>query len=462
MTDETWGASVRAGADASLWSFPGADASLWSLPGADPPRSPLPDADAPRSPLPGADPPRSPLPGADAPRSPLPDADAPRSPLPGADPPRSPLPGADAPRSPLPDADAPRSPMPGADPPRSRSCFPERGEEPPVWRCVDCAFPGEVRPYFHFVEGENGHPALTAEALDNSLLALFDKIVRGLKAEILSALIDRVLEDARASSDVEMVKNLFVMAFQTRWCRGGKAERLLFYQVIIHLYRSFPEVVLALMHFIPRYGYWKDLLSLLLQCPQPTARDDGDDYSGMRARVWSLFADQLGSDLLELETALEEGRTPQISLCAKYAPSEGGQHSKTLHADKEICKILFRGAADSSCHGAKYRRMLSLLRKQLLLTETNMCAQRWNAIDFSKVPSLCMDRHKHAFLNEKIAGGFKHPADPERMACRERLLEHLVSGAKLNGQQLFPHELARQVCRADGCRRACEIIAYES
>ena len=61
MTDETWDASVRAGADASLWSFPGADASLWSLPGADPPRSPLPDADAPRSPLPGADAPRSPL-----------------------------------------------------------------------------------------------------------------------------------------------------------------------------------------------------------------------------------------------------------------------------------------------------------------------------------------------------------------------------------------------------------------
>jgi hypothetical protein len=211
------------------------------------------------------------------------------------------------------------------------------------------------------------------------------------------------------------------MAFQTRWCRGGKAERLLFYKFIAHLYKSFPEVVLALMHFIPRYGYWKDLLSLLLQCPQPTARDDGDDYSGMRARVWSLFADQLGSDLLELETALKEGSTPQISLCAKYAPSEGGQHSKAL-------------------------------------TETYMWAHRWNAIDFSKVPSLCMNRHKHAFLNEKIAGGVKHPEDPERMACRERLLEHLVSGAKLNGQQLFPHELARQVCRADGCRRACEML----
>jgi hypothetical protein len=188
------------------------------------------------------------------------------------------------------------------------------------------------------VRGENNHPAFSAEALGYPLLALFDKIVRGLKADSLNALIDIVLEDARASSDVEMVKDLFVMAFQTRWCRGGKAEKLLFYKFIVHLYERFPNVVLDLMHLIPKYGY-----------------------------VWSLFADQLGSDLLELETALGEGRTPEISLCAKYAPSEGGQHNKALRADREIGKIMFHGAVDVSGHHvrAKYCRMLSRLRTLL-------------------------------------------------------------------------------------------------
>jgi hypothetical protein len=92
------------------------------------------------------------------------------------------------------------------------------------------------------VLGENNHPAFSAEALGCPLLALFDEIVRDLEGDSLSALVDRVLEDARASSDAEMVKDIFVMAFQTRWCRGGKAEKLLFYKFIVHLYERFPNV----------------------------------------------------------------------------------------------------------------------------------------------------------------------------------------------------------------------------
>jgi hypothetical protein len=296
------------------------------------------------------------------------------------------------------------------------------------------------------VRGENNHPAFSAEALGYPLLALFDKIVRGLKVDSLNALIDSVLDDARASSDVEMVKDLFVMAFQTRWCRGGKAEKLLFYKFIVHLYERFPNVVLDLMHLIPKYGYWKDLLSLLLECPTR-----GSDE--MHAKVWSLFADQLGSDLLELETALEEGRTPEISLCAKYAPSEGGQHSKALRADMEIGKIMFHGAVDVSGHHvrAKYRRMLSRLRTQLHLTETLMCAQRWNEIDVSKVPSLCMDRQKYAFLNQTRRGQPRHLDDPERQAFREKFVELLKNGVLLKGKQLFPHELVEQVCLLCNC-----------
>jgi hypothetical protein len=209
------------------------------------------------------------------------------------------------------------------------------------------------------VLGENNHPALSAESLGCPLLALFYKIVRGLKGDSLSALIDSVLEDSCASSDVEMVKDLFVLAFQTRWCRRGKAENLLFYKFIVHLYDRFPNVVLDLLHLIPKYGHWKDLLSLLLDALESPTRG----YDEMHAKVWSLFADQLGSDLLELETSLEECRTPRISLCAKYARSEGGQHSKVLRADKEICKVMFHCDIEVSGHHvrAKYRRMLSRL-----------------------------------------------------------------------------------------------------
>jgi hypothetical protein len=325
-------------------------------------------------------------------------------------------------------------PLPPASPPASPASPPASPASLPAWHSPGAGADAS-RPD---VCGENNHPAFSAEALRCPLLALFDKIGRGLPGDSLSALVDRVLEDARASSDAEMVKDIFVMAFQTRWCRGGKAEKLLFYKFIVHLYERFPNVVLDLVHLIPKYGYWKDLLSLLLECPTR-------GYGEMHTKVWSLFADQLGSDLLELETALEESRTPKISLCAKYAPSEGGHHSKALRADKEICKIMFHGDVEGHNVRAKYRRMLSRLRTQLHLTETYMCAQRWNEIDFANVPSLCMDRQKYAFLNEKPGGQTMHPDDSERQACREKLLEQLVNGGSLKGNQLFPHVLVDQV-----------------
>ena len=303
--------------------------------------------------------------------------------------------------------------------------------------------------------GENQHAALSACGVGSSLLALSFAVCRGLHEDRLRSCVDRVLEDARASSDVDMVKNLFMLAFQSRWCRGGKAERLVFYQFIVLLYGRFPNVVLDLVHLIPKYGYWKDLLSLLLQC--------SEQDSPLHAKVWTLFAEQLGRDLLELEAALKEERAPAISLCAKYAASEGGQHSKALHADKEISKLLFRGPQNA----AQYRRMLSRLRKQLDITETHMCAQRWTEIDFAKVPSLCMDRQKHAFLGEKKnTACFVHPDDPVRQACREKFLALLVSGVDLKGQQVLPHELVAQVCwprtRASRCSCGCPLFVLVS
>ncbi len=82
------------------------------------------------------------------------------------------------------------------------------------------------------------------------------------------------------------------------------------------------------------------------------------------------------------------------------------------------------------------------------MSETFMCANRWAEIEFSSVPSLCMDRQKLAFLNENKKGEIAHPDAPLRRDCRERLLAHIVDKgiAALKGKQLFPHELVAQVC----------------
>ena len=70
--------------------------------------------------------------------------------------------------------------------------------------------------------GGKGHPELTAAGLGDSLLALFDKFFQKLDHKELRKHIRTILSEARAENDKDKIVNLFVMAFQVRWCRGGK------------------------------------------------------------------------------------------------------------------------------------------------------------------------------------------------------------------------------------------------
>lgn len=290
--------------------------------------------------------------------------------------------------------------------------------------------------------GENGDNKYSINGLGNKMLAFFDKLVRGLSEQKIRSFVHEIVVEARKQKDIEKVKNLFLMAFQTRWCRGGKGERKIFYVFLKILHETFPVVVLRLLELIPNFGYWKDLLCVLEEC-----RNEGTSYDDLKNRVFGIFANQLMLDKEELENARKEDRTPRISLCAKYCPSEGGHYSRTISADKEICKFLFPhiigsniATSDTSWHHAraKYRRLISALRKALDIPEILMCGNRWAEIRFEKVSSLCIDRHKHAFLNET-----KKTANPDRVVCREQLLKHIVEKG-LNGKQLFPHELVKQ------------------
>ena len=78
---------------------------------------------------------------------------------------------------------------------------------------------------------------------------------------------------------------------------------------------------------------------------------------------------------------------------------------------------------------AKYRRMLSSLRRALALPEVLMCAQQWTEIDLSSVPSLAMARYKRAFIptqdprpkgvSQTQYGDRRCPLCPGRHLCSE-------------------------------------------
>jgi len=167
-----------------------------------------------------------------------------------------------------------------------------------------------------------------------------------------------------------------------------------------------------------------------------------------------------------------------LSLCAKYAPSENGLYSKVLRADMEIAEILavcgggVHGAGEHSPHRAplgqsgrgvmasrqsehraarKYRVLLSGLRRHLNITETHMCAKTWGMIDFSCVPSLCLNKHKLNFLDEnpKTNKDSRTAQDTEdRLLCRDRILQAVTKkerGKGINSKQIFPNNLVQQV-----------------
>jgi hypothetical protein len=319
--------------------------------------------------------------------------------------------------------------------------------------------------------GENGHAELTSAGLGDSLLALFDKLVRELGDDepTIRKYIRQVIIEALSTSDLEQIKNLFVLVFQTRWCRGGKGERRLAYKMLKILYEDYSAVVIELIPLLPEFGYWDDLNNLVTECiDHPVS---GVNYTALFSTVWKTFANQMEIDLAKVRAATE-GKTPELTFCYKYAPTEG--HSD----DKKVKTALGKGSVDFICQElypnivgkvlrtanprqrtAAWRRVKRIYRTQctqvralLDIPEVKECAHRFAEINFAKMPARCLKGKMKAYLNEKLKvapsmyeeGGNRHPDDPDRVAAREHLLKTLVEKG-VKGGQCDPHELVKQV-----------------
>ncbi len=318
--------------------------------------------------------------------------------------------------------------------------------------------------------GENGHAELTAKGLNDSLLALFDKSVRELGDDEprIREYLRQVLMEARTSNDVELVKNLFVLVFQTRWCRGGKGEKRLTYKMLKILYEEYPVVIHTLLPHLSEYGYWKDYLLLVEECINHPV--SGMNYTPLFQVIWGLFAKQMKTDYVKMESA--EENTPSLTFVFKYAPTEGNSNDTKVKAALGngsvdfICRELFPGQVGSMLAQAtpqerskawrsakqKYRQWCALGRKTLDIPEVLECAQRFSEINFGKMTSRCLKIKMKAYLNEQLKvaptmyeeGGNRHPDDPDRVAAREHLLKTIIEKG-VKGGQCDPHEFVKEV-----------------
>lgn len=202
-----------------------------------------------------------------------------------------------------------------------------------------------------------------------------------------SALVDinYKVSSLRNSSEEE-IETLFSKAFHenkeyalkwlffSRDVREGLGERRLFRVCYRKLADLDEDLFLKNLHNISEYGRWDDLVSLL----------------GINDNIDKTIIDIIDTQLKIDISAIEKNKS--ISLLGKWLPSENASSKTTKAMAKKVRTLL-------DLSPRKYRLMLSKLRAYSNVVEVDMCNNKWNTIDYEKVPSLANLRYKDAFLN---------------------------------------------------------------
>ena len=290
-----------------------------------------------------------------------------------------------------------------------------------------------------YVSGENSH--LSHKSTGFHLVELGDILMRDSEEKIIKEKINDCIEQKIS------IEKIIITCFAGRNCRGGKGERKVFYIALAHIYTKFPTLVLKLMSIIPQYGYWKDLLNML------------EFIKGVHYRktICKIFASQLCKDFMFVAN-IDKSKNPyikflctkfknvipnqKISLCSKWAPSEKKIFDKKYIIVPDIIKEMFSIKIIQPTHKKMYRKINTYIRKYLDIVEAKMSADKFASIIPKKIPSKAFQKYIKAFSNRDKNGNIIYDIE-DREECRKNVLSFISNGGKINGKQLFPHELVK-------------------
>ena len=177
------------------------------------------------------------------------------------------------------------------------------------------------------------------------------------------------------------------IAAWSRDARGGAGERQIFRDILKHLENTNIKAAIALMAKVPELGRWDDLLVV--------------ESTSLKQIAFGMIQEALNAD---------------NGLCAKWMPRKG-------NIAVELREFL-------GWSPKFYRKRLVELTK---VVEQNMCANTWDEINFSHVPSVASARYKKAFNRhtEKYA----------------EYVQALVKGdnpeVKVNASVAFPYDVLK-------------------
>ena len=167
--------------------------------------------------------------------------------------------------------------------------------------------------------------------------------------------------------------------------RGGAGEREVVRKILTYMEKNHPAALERILPLIPEYGRFDDLLVFQTQA--------------FKEKAYVIIGD-----------ALRAGN----GLAAKWMPRKGPIAVEIRN---------FFGMSPK-----QYRKSLVALTK---VVEQDMCAKRWNMIEYSHVPSLAAARYQKAFNRNDPMGYAKYKSE-------------LATGeAKINANAVYPYDVIK-------------------
>lgn len=190
--------------------------------------------------------------------------------------------------------------------------------------------------------------------------------------------------------------------FYLRDCRGGQGERRFFRVCFRWLAENHVDAANRNLINVSEYGRWDDLIYTTVD-------------TRLEKNALAIVAKQLALDA--------SCKTP--SLLAKWLPSENASSKET----KRVANIVRAGLGMTH---KQYRQILSELRTKINIVEKLMSQNRWDEIEFDKIPSKAGLVYKNAFARrDLIAKKYEAFAKDETKT--------------VNASTLYPYDVAHKI-----------------
>ena len=254
----------------------------------------------------------------------------------------------------------------------------------------------------NFTYTENG--AVTHKTTKSNLLDMF--AMGAAMRNRIDADVILMFRNAFAENPVYALKCLFYI----RDVRGGQGERRFFRLCMKDLAKNETEAAKRNLEHIPTFGRWDDLY-VFVDTP-------------LEADAFDFMKNQLALDV--------ECKTP--SLLAKWLKSENTSSRESRRLGNKT-RIAF------GMNHKQYRKVLAVLRERINIVERLMSENRWDEIEFDKIPSRAGMIYKNAFARH----------DLERVQSEKNVVSYADfakdKDTKVNAKALYPYECVAEALK---------------